>query len=128
MDKKSYLLFIFISIILILALFYKNYELQKELINSNEEYIRFFKIAKKIDYLKKNYDNRYTMVLKEIKNIKKPDFEKIKKEFIELSFSHLNSKELDKILKKIINNNIEIIYLKIANNQKECSLELSIKK
>lgn len=131
MSKRYYLLFILISSIFFIFIFLKNINIEDEVKSEYKNYVETVKTAKKIVDLKKRYENNSNLkkVLLILKKIKTPEYEKDKKEYIELYFKDLNPKLLNKIVKKIINSNLLVKFLEIKkNSNNRCELKVSFKK
>ncbi|WP_187647802.1 hypothetical protein [Nitrosophilus labii] len=122
-----------ISVILFLFalfLYFKNYESKDELKMAQKRYFEVEKKVKKIVYLKKRLeDEKYLKsFIAKLQRIKKADLIKDKDEYIEIYFSNLEPRTLDRLLQKTVDSFIDIKELIIDNTQKKCSVKIGIAK
>ncbi len=122
-----------VSVILFLfAMFlcFKSFKFKDELKMAQKRYFEVEKKVKKIVYLKKRFENEKYLnsFIKKLQRIKKADFIKDKDEYVEIYFSNLEPRTLDRLLQKTVDSFVIIRELTIDNTQKKCSVKIGIAK
>lgn len=131
MMSRGTIYFAYVGMALIVAvMFGKIATAEKSLESEAKRYYAVLQKAEKISYLKQRFENDSYIedVVRKLKKIATPSDIEVKEDFIELSFSGLNSSKLDELVQKLANYYVDISRLRIDKKGDECDLNVRIER
>jgi hypothetical protein len=131
MTRKRLLFFVVLGLIVILFAYVQKNRAQEDYLSQKESLLVFEKEAKELGSLKnKHKDKKISKrVLSNLKKIKEPSKDYKKSNSRVLEFSDINSKVLNRLIKKIQNSTLEIQKFDVIRESEEkAMLRLEIRK